>query len=199
MMWHARACRCSRHISKVELIVEVISISIVGVNLQKVGEVEVLIVFVTRRTLLIFVNEAHVTVGGYAYEGIECLRGTNALVSKSEVVARSRPKYASKHDVGVEVVIEDFIAVLAVGGVELSNGVARTVVDSTARTTLVVGHRYPRNQYRAGTVECNSLGRPVSDSNGLVRLVVDEDASSWRNLAANRTRASLKRLRCCSA
>jgi len=199
MMWHARASRCSGHISKVELIVEVISISIVGVDLQKVGEVEVLIVFITRRTLLIFVNEAHVTVGRNAYEGIECLRGTNAFVSESKVVARSRPKYASKHDVGVEIVVEDFIAVLAVGGVELSNGVARTVVDSTARTTLVVGQRNPWNHYRAWTVECNSLGRPVSDSNGLVRLVVDEDAASWRNLAANRTRASLKRLGCCSA
>lgn len=192
-MCHSGSCWSCWHIRVLDIVIVNIRIISIRAKVHKVGNVDVILVVVARRTILVFVNDAHVSVGGYAYEGIESLGRTDAFVSK-HVVIRARPKDTREHNVCAEAVVEDFVADLAVGRVHLSNRVPRTVIDGAARAALVVGQRNPWNQHCAGTIEANGLGSPIGDSNGLVGFVVNEDASGGWDLAPNRSSAPLKGL-----
>lgn len=137
MVYHLGGGWSCWHISVVDIIFVEIGIIAVRTKVHKVGDVDVILIIIARRTILVFVNDAHVAVGRYAYERIKSLGRTDAFTSKHKVVW-TRPKNTREHDVGAEAVVEDLVADLAVRGiVDLCNRVPRTVVDSAASAAVI--------------------------------------------------------------
>lgn len=171
-----------------------IGVVTVRAEVHEIGDVQV-VFEVLRVIVLIIVHEVHVAIGSDADERIECLRWTDALVTEVEVVVTRRgAKYTSEHDVGVESVVQDFVAVLAIGGIQLCDRIPRTVVGRAAGTALVSIQRYPRNDGWPRPVEGDRLGCSVSDSDGFGAIIMNEDTTRRRNLASCRSGAALKRL-----
>lgn len=168
-----------------------ISVIRLGAKIHEVGDVEIVLIII-RVIVVILIHAVHVAIGSNADKGVEGFRGTNALVAKVVVIAWRRAEYTGEHDVGVESIVENFVAVLAVGSVWLCNRIARAVVGSAASATVVTVDWNPRNHGWAWAVEGNGLGGPVGDSDSLGSILMDEDAA-WRwDLSAYRTSATLK-------
>ena len=186
--WCTWSCR-GIHI----IIVVQIGVITVRTKVHEVSDIE--IVFVILRVVVFVVIEGVHALRPDADKRIEGFRRANAVIAEKVIISGSGSEDASKHNVRVDCIVEDFVAVLAVGYVELRERSPRTVVGGAARAAVGSVDWKPWNCLCTWTVERYSFGGSVSNSNGFCAVVVNKDAASGRDLAPSRPRAPLKGVR----
>lgn len=170
-------------------------VRVVGIRskIHEVGNVEVVLVIFRIDIFILVVHD--IALGSNAHEGVERLRGSNTLASENKVIAGSGSENTRKHDVGAQSIAEDVVADFTIRSIELGQRCARTVVGGARRAAVRAVQWDPRDDLSSRAIEAECLGGPVCDCNGLVTVIVYEDATCRRNLAASGSRIPLERLR----